>query len=154
MGRHSAPDDDEDGDVLVEAPADDRPAARGRHARLDEDRAPSVDVVAEQAPAAEPAAPPPDPAAPPPDPASVQVGKGDHPTAADLELLRTRPEVRNRVIAAVIAPFVVYTIVMIVVGSPGEYFLWVWLPLVTAGVLGGSILDAAHRKAGRAAKSD
>jgi hypothetical protein len=35
---------------------------------------------------------------------------------------------------------------MVVIGSLGAYLLWVWLPLVTAGVLAGSILDAAHRK--------
>jgi hypothetical protein len=126
MGRHSAPDDEDDGDVLVdsavEAPADERPTQRGRHARQDEDEVPQAGVTA------------------PP------VGKGDQPTAADLELLRSRPDVRNRVIAAVLAPFVVYTIVMVVVGSLGAYLLWVWLPLVTAGVLAGSILDAAHRK--------
>jgi hypothetical protein len=28
------------------------------------------------------------------------------------------------------------------------YFIWVWIPLVTAGVLAGSILDAAHRRRG------
>lgn len=137
MGRHSAPDDEPDGDVLVEAPVEVHPAPRGRHARPDDDELPPAGRVAEPTAAASPA------------PAPDQVGKGDQPTAADLELLRTRPEVRNRVIAAVLAPFAVYTIVMIVVGSLGAYLLWVWLPLVSAGVLAGSILDAAHRRSTR-----
>ena len=158
MGRHSAPDDDEDGDLLiyspVDSPVEDRPTPRGRHAHSDDDEASRPDVMT--APPVE--APAPDeapgqarqqvleqvPEQPTEQP--EQVGKGDQPTAADLELLRTRPEVRNRVIAAVLAPFVVYTIVMVVAGSLGAYLLWVWLPLVTAGVLAGSILDAAHRK--------
>jgi len=127
MGRHSAPDDEDDGDVLIDSPveasAEQRPTPRGRHARPDRDEVPPAGVLT----------------APP-------SGKGDQPTAADLELLRSRPDVRNRVIAAVLAPFVVYTIVMVVVGSLGAYLLWVWLPLVTAGVLAGSILDAAHRR--------
>ena len=123
MGRHSAPDDEDDGDVLVETPAVERPSPRGRHARPEEDEESRTGVVT-----------------------APSVGKGDQPTAADLELLRSRPDVRNRVIAAVLAPFVIYTIVMVVAGSLGAYLLWVWLPLVTAGVLGGSILDAAHRK--------
>jgi hypothetical protein len=132
MGRHSAPDDEEDGDVLLEAPVEDRPTPRGRHARPDEAEVP------EQPPGQ------------PPEQPAAQVGKGDQPTAADLELLRSRPDVRNRVIAAVVAPFVIYTIVIVLIGSLGSYVLWVWLPLVTAGVLAGSILDAAHRK-GRSA---
>jgi hypothetical protein len=29
------------------------------------------------------------------------------------------------------------------------YAIWVWIPLVIAGVLAGGILDAAHRKYSR-----
>jgi hypothetical protein len=49
---------------------------------------------------------------------------------------------------------VIYTIVMYLAGALDVYFIWVWLPLVSAGVLAGSILDAAHRKRGSAAASD
>ena len=66
---------------------------------------------------------------------------------------RRRPtrhsDVRARVIAAVLAPFVIYTLVMFLADLWDVYFIWVWLPLVSAGVLAGSILDAAHRKRGR-----
>jgi hypothetical protein len=73
-------------------------------------------------------------------------GKGNQSTAADLELLRTHSAVRARVIAAVVAPFVIYTLAMYLGSSLDVYFIWVWLPLVTAGILAGSILDSAHRK--------
>jgi hypothetical protein len=53
------------------------------------------------------------------------------------------------VIAAVVAPFVVYTAVMYLIGALHVYFIWVWIPLVSAGVLAGSLLDAAHRRHGR-----
>jgi hypothetical protein len=74
-------------------------------------------------------------------------GRGDHATADDLALLRRRADVRNRCIAAVVAPFVLYVVVMVLTGATGpQYLIWSWIPLVTAGVLAGSILDAAHRK--------
>jgi hypothetical protein len=76
----------------------------------------------------------------------VRVTKGSQSTAADLELLRKHSEVRARVIAAIVAPFVLYTVVMYLIAALNVYFIWVWLPLVTAGILAGSILDAAHRR--------
>lgn len=73
--------------------------------------------------------------------------RGTHSTAADLALMRRRPDVRNRVIAAVIVPFVLYIAAMVLIGAAaGQYLLWVWIPLVSAGVGGGLILDTAHRK--------
>lgn len=146
MGRHSAPDDLEDGDVLVTSAVVIDPPRPGRHARPDDDEeiehggppGTALHVVAVASPV------------PKPQP-SGQVAKGNQSTAADLELLRTRSDVRARVIAAVIAPFVIYTLAMYLIGATGVYFIWVWLPLVTAGVLAGSILDAAHRKRARGA---
>ncbi|MDT4916453.1 MAG: hypothetical protein QOH89_1153, partial [Pseudonocardiales bacterium] len=88
----------------------------------------------------------------PVDPAAPRVGKGNQSTAADLELLRQHSDVRARVLAAVLAPFVVYTLVMFLFDALDVYFIWVWLPLVSAGVLAGSILDAAHRRRGRDAR--
>jgi hypothetical protein len=170
MGRHSAPDNAADGDVRVSsAVAVSRPRP-GRHARPDDDR--SARDTAEQAvPLAEQATErlvPPEPATdlaaeptvelvaepaaadvgtdPGGQEPAAQVGKGNQSTAADLELLRARSDVRARVIAAVVAPFVIYTIAMYLGDALDVYFIWVWLPLVTAGVLAGSILDAAHRK--------
>lgn len=183
MGRHSAPDDEEDGDLLVTAAVVIDPPRRGRHARAEDDEGESaggppgtpLHLVALVQPSAEPLARPgvdagdeptapsarADDVDPPPrrtDPsgeiAPARVGKGNQSTAADLDLLRRHADVRARVIAAVVAPFVIYTIVMYLAGALDVYFIWVWLPLVSAGVLAGSILDAAHRKRGSAAASD
>lgn len=91
--------------------------------------------------------PPPEGAAAEPEP--VPAAKGLSSTAADLALLREHPEVRNRVIAAALVPFVLYVVVLLVVGAAGvRYLLWLWVPMVTAGVLAGLILDRAHRKHG------
>jgi hypothetical protein len=130
MGRHSASDDDEDGAATTAEVAD--PATiSGRHARLD----------------APPSPRPPDPAAAPaPTPAAAPAGRGNQSTAADLELLRRHSDVRARVIAAVVVPFVLYTAVLYLIGSIGVYLIWVWIPLVTAGVVAGSILDTEHRR--------
>jgi hypothetical protein len=197
MGRHSAPDELQDGEVLVTAAVVIDPPHRGRHARTDdEDAEPAIapgtplhvvavadqttermapphaasDVATEPAAgpdlAAEPtievareaaAAPGQEPAVQPATESSekvvaARVGKGNQSTAADLELLRAHSDVRARVIAAVVAPFVIYTIAMYLGGELDVYFIWVWLPLVAAGVLAGSILDAAHRKRARTPK--
>jgi hypothetical protein len=133
MGRHSAPDDDEDGDVLGDEPAATVAAPAGRHA------APADAALAPAALA---------------DGAAPRVGKGNQSTAADLELLREHSDVRARVVAAVVAPFVIYTLAMFLFDALDVYFIWVWLPLVSAGVLAGSILDAAHRRRGRDAPTD
>ena len=154
MGRHSAPEDEEDGDVLVASAVAVEAPRRGRHALPDDDEAtapvantaadlaaePTVEVARESAvdlvtdESVQRLAPRP--------------GKGNQSTAADLELLRAHSDVRARVIAAVVAPFVIYTLAMYLGGALDGYFFWVWLPLVTAGVLAGSILDAAHRRHG------
>ena len=150
MGRHSAPDDeDEDGDVpLPSAVAVERPTPRGRHARPDTDETPE---------AAEPDEPD-EPDEPATDSSvatfAPRPGKGNQATADDLELLREHSDVRNRVIAALIAPFVIYTLALYLGGGMGVFFIWVWLPLVTAGVLAGSILDAAHRQRARGERSE
>jgi hypothetical protein len=74
-------------------------------------------------------------------------------TSADLHLLRTTPSLRARCAAAVVVPFLLYTLVLIVLGQGRLYLLWVWVPTVLAGILVGSFLDAAHRRANRAAES-
>ena len=175
MGRHSAPDDDADADVHVASTVVVEGAQRGRHSRSEDEEGepggatdtavlpvPLADQETERlSPPEAGTAPGPDSeptveVAPEPPPKLVtepsvqrrapRIGKGNQSTAADLELLRTRSDVRARVIAAVVAPFVIYTIVMYLVDKLDVYFIWVWLPLVAAGVLAGSILDAAHRK--------
>ena len=68
-------------------------------------------------------------------------------THADLTLLREDPAVRARCAAAVIVPFLLYTVVLVVLGRAGVYLVWVWVPIVLAGVSVGAFLDAAHRRA-------
>jgi hypothetical protein len=80
-----------------------------------------------------------------------QIGRGNQSTAADLALLRQHSDVRARVVAAIVAPFVLYTAVLLLIGAMNLYLIWVWVPLVTAGVVAGSILDAEHRRRQHAA---
>jgi hypothetical protein len=69
-------------------------------------------------------------------------------TASDLAMLRTHADVRARCIAAVLVPFVLYTVVLMLIGAIGAYLIWIWIPLISAGVTAGAILDAAHRRYG------
>jgi len=119
MGRHTAAGDDEADDTPVAAPAATRPKP-GRHARPEDLEPEDVEPAQE-------------------------VGRGNQSTAADLALLRERPDVRNRVIASIVVPFVLYSAVMVLIGAASVYLIWIWIPLVTAGVLAGSMLDSAHR---------
>jgi hypothetical protein len=76
----------------------------------------------------------------------TRVGKVIHTTTADLALLREHSDVRARCIAAAVVPFVLYTAVLLAIGSMGVYLLWIWIPTVSAGALAGAFLDAAHRR--------
>ncbi|WAX55366.1 hypothetical protein M6B22_12500 [Jatrophihabitans cynanchi] len=71
-------------------------------------------------------------------------------TRADLKLLRQSANLRVRCIGAVVATFLIYTVVLIVLGRTDVYLLWVWIPTVLSGILVGSFLDAAHRRIARA----
>lgn len=68
---------------------------------------------------------------------------------SDLVLLRTDPAARARVIAAVVVPFVLYVGVLLVIGSLDlrTALIWIWVPLISAGIVAGLILDLAHRAA-------
>jgi hypothetical protein len=174
MGRHSAPDDD-DGVVMTFTPVAPSELRAGRHARPDDDEPTQVlerpvprpaPGPAEQPSAEEPLAEqeteriglvePPTaaaataqvPAVEPPKAAksAKRKTKGSQATAADLALLRAHSALRARVIAAVVVPFVLYTVAMYLLTWLDVYFIWVWIPLVSAGVLAGSFLDAAHRR--------
>jgi hypothetical protein len=67
-------------------------------------------------------------------------------TKADLRLLRQQPAVRAQAIAAVLASFLVYTVVIIALGNTTSYLYWLWVPIVASGVLVGLVLDLAHRR--------
>jgi hypothetical protein len=183
MGRHSAPDDDEEpaGTVAVEATAEPEAGAerRGRHYRgedveetgpvpgaairqaaeraaaQDERPTQRIDLAAIEAageappvpvedaePVGAPGAETPDPAGPP-----AKTPRAAQSTSADLALIRHHADVRNRVLGAALAPFVLYAIVLLVLGARGvQYLLWIWIPTVTAGVLIGFVLDAGHKR--------
>ena len=70
------------------------------------------------------------------------------PAASDLALLRSDPGVRARVIAAVIVPFVLYLAALAIIGrlETRTALIWIWIPLVSAGLIGGLILDLAYRR--------
>jgi hypothetical protein len=70
---------------------------------------------------------------------------GETDTQADLRVLRENSAVRARSIAAVLVSFLLYTVVMIVIARTDVYLLWIWIPIVVAGVLVGVVLDLAHR---------
>lgn len=131
MGRHTARDDEDDHPVADAAEVDNVSESmptigRGRHARADDDVAVATvtDPVAVSAPAARRSG-----------------------TRADLRLLREQTALRARCAAAIVVPFVIYALVLVVIGRTGVFLLWIWIPMVTAGVLFGGFLDAAHRRA-------
>jgi len=195
MGRHSAPDDDEqpEGTVAVAAPTDaaEQLAAerRGRHSRgadvettgpvpgvsvrRDEERAAvqderpterldlaAIEAALEQPETAETAELPesaetaetaelPEPAEPAElaAPAEGKRPRAAQSTAADLALIRRHGDVRNRVLGAALAPFVLYVVVLLVLSATAvQYLLWIWIPTVIAGVLIGFVLDAGHKR--------
>jgi hypothetical protein len=164
MGRHSASSDEGD-EAATAAVIDDSSTRTGRHLRVEETPKPSprgseeplvaldqvapddgpLGLIAENmAEASPPSASGPLPTAP--TSASAQPARGNQSTAADLALLREHSAVRARVIAALVVPFVLYTAVLYLIGSLDVFLIWVWIPLVTGGVLGGFILDVEHRK--------
>jgi hypothetical protein len=144
MGRHAASGDDEPlsaAAVDVAASAIPRPPGsrplpqpRGRHSVDDED------TNGEDSPGTNGDG---DSAAPA---AVVSSTKRENASQADLRLLRTDAALRNRVIAAVIVPFVLYCVVLLSIGRLNAFAVWVWLPMITAGVTGGLLLDGAHKK--------
>ncbi len=69
--------------------------------------------------------------------------------AADFALVRSNRALRARCAAAALAPFVVYVVVLLIVGAqPRTYLLFIFIPLITAGLAVGALLDAAHRRRG------
>lgn len=79
--------------------------------------------------------------------AARKAQRGESGTRADLRVLREQPAVRAQVIGVVIAAFLIYTLVLLVLGRTDKYVLWLWVPIVACGVLVGLVLDLAHRRA-------
>jgi hypothetical protein len=164
VGRHSAPEDDA-AELLeslapTESPVAVAAPARGRHARTDDDdQTSAVEDTAKIArvdpfvDTAETALPPTDGGQSVTEPLAEPAGEPqrkrprERSTAADLALFREHSDVRARVIAALLVPFAVYTAALAAMGKLDRtYLLWIWIPLVTAGILVGLFLDLGHRK--------
>jgi hypothetical protein len=139
---------DTEGDPDVEIHPDganaDADALTEAHPEVTPTTAFAVDTATATAETAETAAPPTTAKAPPRE-------GGTH---ADLRLLRQQPGLRARCAAAVVVPFVLYTLAMLLLGRMDAYVLWVWIPTVVAGVSVGSFLDGAHRRDKRAASAE
>jgi hypothetical protein len=75
--------------------------------------------------------------------------KSESNTRADLRMLRQNGAVRAQALAAVIVSFLLYTIVMVVIGRTDVYLEWLWIPIVLAGFLVGLVLDLGHRRANK-----
>lgn len=158
-GRHSRPDDDVETDVddaptaevevtLAELIAEDDDTQRIPPV-LDE---PDVDgpvagSVAEPRPSPHPS---PRPA---PEPGHAVLRGAAHNSAADLHLVRSHRGVLALCAAAVVLPFVVEIVVLVLLGTVDGHsvLVWLWAPLVVAGVLLGVTLDIAHRRYAAAA---
>lgn len=141
MGRHSA-DGDEGEDDLAGLPATgtatlDSAAPAGRHAASDDGEA---RAAADTGPADQPGAVL--------EPAVATGDRTESGTRADLRLLRRDSAVRARCLAAVVVSFLLYTLVMVIVGRTDRYLFWLWIPIVLSGVLVGTVLDLAQRAAG------
>jgi hypothetical protein len=160
MGRHSAPDDDEalpsehaGSAIDVAEPAVGTESAvgtgvaaaveAGRHHTPDE-QPPTAPVAAASEPA--PSEQPPTAPVAAPSPAAPSQPKPDTGTHADLRLLRENPSLRARCAAGVVVPFLLYTVVLVIIARVDLYLLWVWIPTVTAGVLVGTFLDVEHHR--------
>ncbi|MGN6606855.1 MAG: hypothetical protein ACTHMS_07580 [Jatrophihabitans sp.] len=141
VGRHSAPEDD-DPDEPGEPVATVEHAPRGRHALVVDEVG---DVVATAGPEVTAEAPVAAPIAEDESetrPATTRPPRG---TRADLRLVREHPDVRNRVLAALLLPFVLFVVVLAVIGRLGDGVVLLWAPVLLAGVLVGVALDLGHR---------
>lgn len=137
-GRHSVGDaDDRVQDSAVQDRADDAHTQRIAVVPVDPDAAETVDT--DQLPGP----PPPAESVEPHKPARRESG-----TRADLRMLRHNAAVRAQVIGAVIVMFLLYTVVLLVIGKTHDYLQWLFVPIVAAGVAVGLVLDLAHRRAG------
>jgi len=163
MGRHSAPETDEEG---LEPPAQRVPSAPPvawtRPVPLPQP-APSAQPVAaptQPVPSAQPVAAPTQPipseasavAAPAtpggPEPATVARATKPAPAAGtrgDLQLLRSDTGLLLWCVGSVVLLFLVYTSVLILLGRTDLYLIWLWVPTVLSGMAIGGLLDRAHR---------
>lgn len=67
---------------------------------------------------------------------------------SDLHLLRTQHGLRAQCLAALIVPFLLYSLVLVVISRTDVYLIFLWMPTVIAGATVGHLLDRAHRRTG------
>jgi hypothetical protein len=128
-------------------PPTSRPLPRGRHSAADEDDAGAVDTVYVEVSGADTdRLPQPAPTGAGPEVERPPKARKQGATAADLHLLRTDPALRNRVIAAVLVPFVLFFLVLVLIGRLDVVAVWIWLPLISAGLGAGLLLDTGHAR--------
>jgi hypothetical protein len=157
VGRHSAGDDDEDGEDVVWVPV---PASQvtGEIPRIQlTGEIPVVltgeipRVVADDADtsvvSAAPTAEEPEASTEAPKHVMVVVDPHTSTTRADVNLLRAMPGLRMRALAGLIVPFLIYTLLFVLLGRMDVYLIWLWIPTVVAGVVVGHFLDLAHKRA-------
>lgn len=91
---------------------------------------------------------PPEPAPSPAAVAPAPPTRATRASASDLALVRARGDVRARCLAGLVVPFVIYVVVLVLGGSLTltTFLLWIWIPLISAGVLIGLFLDAGHKR--------
>ena len=66
------------------------------------------------------------------------------PTRADVNLLKAVPGLRAQALAGLVVPYLLYTVVMVLLARTDVFLLWLWIPTVFAGALVGHLLDRAH----------
>lgn len=94
------------------------------------------------------------PVAATPDEAPVDPApKGARASSVDLALIRGHGDVRARCAAGLLVPFALYVVVLLLIGSFAvtTFLLWIWIPLISAGILVGHFLDSGHKRYGPAA---
>lgn len=138
VGRHSAAEDEDHDEDLLDLLSPDGPTeqavavpaaavrSRGRHALAEDDVDDGPEPFALSG--------------------GISEGRRGGGTRADLRLMRRNRALLARCIAALILPFVLYSLVLEFLGKRGDYLLLIWLPGIVAGVLLGSLLDAAHQR--------
>jgi hypothetical protein len=148
VGRHSRPedlDDDVEREILLAHRARPVPGVLTDPLTVVEPSpGPEVAVLA-AVPETEPAAPTAPPAQPPrprPRPSPRRAIQG---SALDLKLIRAHPDVRNRCLAALLVPFVIYVVILLLAGSMDRFVIYVFAPIIIASVLFGATLDHAHK---------
>jgi hypothetical protein len=64
----------------------------------------------------------------------------------DLQLLRTDTGLMLRCAGALVLIFLIFTSVLILLGRTDVYLIWFWIPTVLSGIAIGGLLDRAHRR--------